>query len=153
SPPEERAPLLREAVEVLSTSAARLPRARAALELGVAERAAGERDRAEETLRAALELADEIGAPALVAIAREELRALGLRPRRAARSGVDALTPSERRVADLAAQGLSTPQIAHRLFITRKTVESHLGQAYRKLGISGRPELAPALGEPAEEAA
>jgi DNA-binding CsgD family transcriptional regulator len=153
SPPDERVPLLREAVEVLSSSAARLPRARASLELGVAERAAGERDRAEETLRAALELADEIGAPALVAIAREELRGLGLRPRRAARSGVDALTPSERRVADLAAQGLSTPQIAHRLFITRKTVESHLGQAYRKLGISGRPELAPALAGPAEEAA
>ncbi|MGH2937359.1 MAG: helix-turn-helix domain-containing protein, partial [Solirubrobacterales bacterium] len=59
------------------------------------------------------------------------------------------LTPSERRVADLAAQGLSTPQIAHRLFITRKTVESHLGQAYRKLGVAGRGELAPILREPA----
>jgi DNA-binding CsgD family transcriptional regulator len=145
APAEERVALLAEAVEVLEASPARLPRARALLELGVAERGAGERDRAQETLRAALELADEIGAPRLIADAREELRALGRRPRRAARSGVDSLTPSERRVADLAAQGLSTPQIAHRLFITRKTVESHLGQAYRKLGIPGRADLPPAL--------
>ena len=145
--PEERPALLAEAVAVLETSPARLPRARAMVELGAAERAAGERERAQETLRAALELADETGAPRLVAEAREELRALGRRPRRAARSGVDALTPSERRVADLAAQGLSTPQIAHRLFITRKTVESHLGQAYRKLGVAGRAELAPILRE------
>jgi DNA-binding CsgD family transcriptional regulator len=146
APPEERLPLLAEAVTVLETSPARLPRARALLELGAAERGAGERERAQETLRAALELADEIGAPRVVAEAREELRALGRRPRRAARSGIDALTPSERRVADLAAQGLSTPQIAHRLFITRKTVESHLGQTYRKLGITGRAELSPLLG-------
>jgi DNA-binding CsgD family transcriptional regulator len=145
APPEDRPALLAEAVAVLETSPARLPRTRAMLELGAAERAAGERDQAQETLRAALELADEIGAPRLVAEARDELRALGRRPRRAARSGVDALTPSERRVADLAAQGLSTPQIAHRLFITRKTVESHLGQAYRKLGVAGRAELGPIL--------
>lgn len=147
APPEERVPLAAEAVAVLDTSPARLPRAHALLELGAAERAAGERERAQETLRTALELADEIGAPRLVTTAREELRALGRRPRRAARSGIDALTPSERRVAALAAQGLSTPQIAHRLFITRKTVESHLGQAYRKLGIAGRAELAPLLGQ------
>lgn len=147
--PGERPALLAEAVAVLKTSPARLPRARALLDLGAAERAAGERDRAQETLRAVLELADEIGAPGLVAEAREQLRALGRRPRRAARSGIDALTPSERRVADLAARGLSTPQIAHRLFITRKTVESHLGQAYRKLGVSGRAELAPLLDQSA----
>jgi DNA-binding CsgD family transcriptional regulator len=143
--PDARPALLAEAVAILEASPARLPRARATLELGVAERAAGENDRAQDSLRAALELADEIGAPRLVAEAREQLRALGHRPRRAARSGVDSLTPSERRVADLAAQGLSTPQIAHRLFITRKTVESHLGQAYRKLGISTRTDLAPLL--------
>jgi DNA-binding CsgD family transcriptional regulator len=149
APPEERVALLAEAVTVLETSPARLPRARAQLELGIAERGAGERDRAEATLRAALELADEIGAPRIVADAREELRALGRRPRRAARTGVEALTPSERRVAELAAQGLSTPEVAHRLVITRKTVESHLGQAYRKLGIAGRAELGPILREPA----
>ncbi len=147
--PAARTALLAEAVAVLETSPARLPRARALAELGAAERAAGERERAQETLRAALELADEIGAPRLVADVRGELRALGRRPRRAARTGVDALTPSERRVADLAARGLSTPQIAHRLFITRKTVESHLGQTYRKLEIAGRAELAPILREPA----
>jgi DNA-binding CsgD family transcriptional regulator len=143
--PTERPVLLGEAVAVLAASPARLPRARATLELGIAERAAGETDRALDSLRAALELADEIGAPRLVAEAREELRALGRRPRRAARSGIDSLTPSESRVAALAAQGLSTPQIAHRLFITRKTVESHLGQTYRKLGISTRAALPTAL--------
>jgi DNA-binding CsgD family transcriptional regulator len=143
--PEDRPALLAEAVAVLATSPARLPRARATLELGVAERAAGDRNGAQESLRAALELADDVGAPRLVAEAREQLRALGRRPRRAARTGIEALTPSERRVADLAAQGLSTPQIAHRLFITRKTVESHLGQSYRKLGISTRTDLAPLL--------
>jgi DNA-binding CsgD family transcriptional regulator len=146
-PPVEAVPLLREAVLVLDVSPARLPRARALLELGTVERLSGAAS-AEETLRRALELADEIGAPRLVAAAKEELRALGLRPRRTARSGIDALTPSERRVADLAAAGLSTTQIAHRLFITRKTVESHLGQTYRKLGISGRTELAAALADP-----
>ena len=77
--------------------------------------------------------------------ARSELNALGRRPRRSARTGVAALTPSERRVAELAAAGLSTPDIAHRLYVTRKTVESHLGQAYRKLEIGGRGELAEAL--------
>jgi DNA-binding CsgD family transcriptional regulator len=152
APPGDRVPLLTEAVAVLEASPARLPRARALLELGAAERGAGDRAAAEQTLRAALELADEISAPGLVAAAREELRALGLRPRRAARSGIDALTPSERRVADLAAQGLSTPQIAHRLVITRKTVESHLGQTYRKLDISGRADLAAALAAPVDAA-
>jgi DNA-binding CsgD family transcriptional regulator len=57
------------------------------------------------------------------------------------------LTVSERRVAKLAADGLSNPEIAQALFVTRKTVETHLGRAYRKLGISGRGELANALGE------
>jgi len=56
--------------------------------------------------------------------------------------GIDALTPSERRVADLAAEGLSNRAIAETLFVTVKTVEMHLGHAYRKLGIRSRRELA-----------
>jgi DNA-binding CsgD family transcriptional regulator len=146
---EESFAHLEAAVAVLADSPARYPRARALFELGAARARRGDAGGAEEPLREALELADEFGAAPLVALARRELAAIGRRPRRAARSGVEALTPSERRVADLAAQGLSTPQIAHRLFITRKTVESHLGQAYRKLGVAGRAGLAPILRESA----
>ncbi|HEV2813455.1 MAG TPA: helix-turn-helix transcriptional regulator, partial [Solirubrobacteraceae bacterium] len=71
-----------------------------------------------------------------------ELRAGGSRPRRAARSGTAALTPSERRVAKLAAAGLASADIAQRLFVSRKTVETHLQRCYRKLGIHSRRELA-----------
>ena len=62
-------------------------------------------------------------------------------------TGVEQLTVSERRVAELAAAGNSNPEIAQSLFVTRKTVETHLGRVYRKLGISGRDHLARALGE------
>jgi DNA-binding CsgD family transcriptional regulator len=55
------------------------------------------------------------------------------------------LTASERRVAELAAEGLSNPEIAQALYVTRKTVETHLGHVYRKLGISGRGRLARAM--------
>jgi DNA-binding CsgD family transcriptional regulator len=59
--------------------------------------------------------------------------------------GIDALTPSERRVADLAAEGLSNRAIAETLFVTVKTVAVHLGRAYGKLDIRGRPQFAAAL--------
>lgn len=139
--------LLEDAVAVLDESPSRLERARALLELGSALRKAGRRADAREPLRRALELGDAFGAQPLVRRARTELRAVGERPRRAARSGASALTPSERRVAELAAQGMSTPRIADELVVSRKTVESHLGRAYRKLGIAGRTALPEALGE------
>jgi DNA-binding CsgD family transcriptional regulator len=62
------------------------------------------------------------------------------------RSGVDALTPSERRVADLGAEGLTNREIAQALFVTEKTVEGHLAHAYRKLDIQTRTGLGQALG-------
>jgi DNA-binding CsgD family transcriptional regulator len=68
-----------------------------------------------------------------------------VRPRREALSGVDSLTPSERRVADLAAAGRTNRDVAQALFVTPKTVEVHLSNAYRKLGIRSRRELAGAL--------
>jgi DNA-binding CsgD family transcriptional regulator len=85
----------------------------------------------------------------VVAQAREELRAAGARPRRPWRTGVDALTPSELRVARLAAQGRSNREIAYELYVTLKAVEGHLARAYAKLGIDGRNQLARAL--PAEK--
>ena len=74
-----------------------------------------------------------------------ELRAAGGRPRRFELSGAESLTPSERRVCALAAEGSSNPQIAQALFVTRRTVETHLTNAYRKLDIGSRDELVGAL--------
>ena len=70
-----------------------------------------------------------------------ELAAVGVRPRSTERSGADSLTPSERRVARLAAERGHQPEIAQSLFVTEKTVETHLGRAFRKLDISSRRQL------------
>ena len=75
----------------------------------------------------------------------EELVVAGARPQRLAFSGVDALTASERRVAELAVRGLRNREIAEALFVSLKTVEVHLGRAYTKLGIKGRSQLPEAL--------
>ena len=124
---------------------ARLDHARSVVELGAALRRAGRRREARERLRAGLELAHRCGSAALTAQAREELAAAGARPRRIPLTGIDALTPSERRVAQLAAAGMANREIAQTLFITRKTVEMHLGRTYRKLDVAGRDALGEAL--------
>ncbi|HEV2814155.1 MAG TPA: helix-turn-helix transcriptional regulator, partial [Solirubrobacteraceae bacterium] len=80
----------------------------------------------------------------------EELAAAGPRAERASRRGREALSPSERRVAQLAAKGWSNREIAEELFVTRKAVEWHLRNAYVKLGIGSRRELPEALGVPAQ---
>jgi DNA-binding CsgD family transcriptional regulator len=79
--------------------------------------------------------------------ARTELAAAGARPRRIRLSGVDALTPSQRRVADLAAQGLTTKLIAEELFVSPKTVEFHLRHVYRALDVGSRDQLAQVWGQ------
>ena len=99
-------------------------------------------------MRAGLELARICGAAPLAARAEEELRATGASPRDVIRSGVDELTTSERRVARMAAEGMSNKQIAQALFVTVKTVETHLYRTYQKLDVSSRAQLAHAL-EPA----
>jgi DNA-binding CsgD family transcriptional regulator len=87
------------------------------------------------------------GTRALAERARTESRAAGGRSSDPAGTGLEQLTASERRVAELAAQGDSNPEIAQALFVTRKTVETHLGHVYRKLDISGRGELGRALAD------
>ena len=77
--------------------------------------------------------------------ARAELLAAGARPRRRALTGLEALTASERRVAELAAAGMSNSEIAQALFVTLNTVEGHLRHAYQKLSISSRGQLPAAL--------
>ncbi|MFL5885651.1 MAG: LuxR C-terminal-related transcriptional regulator, partial [Thermoleophilaceae bacterium] len=144
---ERRIELLAEAADVLADAPARLERARALTDLGAALRQANRRIAAREPLRLALDLADACGARPLAERARQELRAAGGRPRRPRTSGVEALTASERRIAAMAARGMSNPEIAQALFVTKKTVEAHLGGAYRKLGIRSRTQLAGALEE------
>jgi DNA-binding CsgD family transcriptional regulator len=141
--------LLVEAVDVLSGSPARLEHAKARTELGAALRRANRRAEAREQLRQGLELATICGAGSLAARAESELLATGARPRRIALSGVESLTPSERRVAELAAEGPTNREIAQALFVTQRTVEVHLTSIYRKLAISSRSQLAAALAEPA----
>ena len=129
---------LRESVWLLAPTRARLEHARSLVELGAALRRGQRRGEAREPLAAGLEQADACGADRLVARAREELEASGARPRRIARSGLDALTPSELRVARRAAEGRSNLEIAQELYVTTKTVEAHLSAAYAKLGLAGR---------------
>ena len=109
-------------------------------------RRAGRRTDAGRALGEALELARACGARLLQERADAELEVAGTRVQRAARRGADALSPSERRVVALAIEGLSNRQIAEALFVTRKAVEWHLGNAYRKLDVRSRGELAGALG-------
>jgi len=136
---------LREAAEVLAASGARLEHARALVELGAALRRANQRTAAREPLRTGLDLAHRCGAVRLAERARAELLTTGAKPRRAVLTGLEALTASERRVAELAAAGMSNPEIAQALFVTLSTVEGHLRHVYRKLSISSRGQLPDAL--------
>ncbi len=136
---------LEEAVEVLEAGEAPLPLVHAHVALGTSLRRLGARKRAQEQTAAGFDLATGIGATVLADRALAELHALGARPRRAARWGPDALTPSERRVAELAAAGLSNKDIAQELFVSPRTVGNQLQRAYLKLAIRSRQELSAAL--------
>ena len=137
--------LLRQAVGTLRDSPAPLELARALIDLGSALRRRGSRAEARELLREGLDIAHGRGGAALADQARDELVIAGGRPRRDALRGRDALTPSELRVAQMAAGGQTNRQIAQALFVTQRTVENHLTSSYGKLGISSRPELCAAL--------
>jgi len=137
--------MLREAEGLLAGSTARLEHARALVDLGAALRRMGHRRDARTTLARGLDLADRIGARLLLDRAASELRAAGARPRRRALVGRDALTPSEVRVAGLAAAGRTNREIAQTLFVTPKAVEFHLANTYQKLGIASRQDLAGVL--------
>ncbi|MDP2712806.1 MAG: AAA family ATPase [Solirubrobacteraceae bacterium] len=139
--------LLEEAAALVAPSEARLEHCRAQLQLGTALRRAGRRSEAGRALGEALEIARACGARLVEERALSELEVAGARLQRAALRGADALSPSERRVVALAIEGLSNRQIAEALFVTRKAVEWHLGNAYRKLDVRSRHELADALSE------
>ena len=138
---------LEEACSLLEGAPARLEHAKALAAVGGVLRRARRPTEAREPLRRALELADSCGAQPLADHVRAEIYASGGRPRTTALRGVLALTASERRVADLAAEGQTNRDIAQALYVTPKTVEVHLSNAYRKLGIESRRELPRALAE------
>jgi DNA-binding CsgD family transcriptional regulator len=137
--------LLEESVAVSEESTARLAHARSLAALGAALRRDRRPSEAREPLRRALELATACDSPGLAEQARGELYAAGARPRTDALSGPASLTASERRVVDLAVSGETNRDIAQSLFVTPKTIEVHLSNAYRKLGIRSRRELAGVL--------
>lgn len=146
--------LLEEAVTVLEGSEGRLDHAVALIELGALLRRTGSRAAAREPLRGGMDLAARCGATAYADRAHAELVAAGARPRRDRRflSGPESLTPSEMRVARLAADGLTDRAIAQRLYVTQAAVQFHLRNCFRKLGIRARRDLAAALASPAGSA-
>lgn len=143
---EERIEMLEEAVTLLDGTLLRAAHTNALLELGVALRRHGRRADARAPLREAIDLARRRGAVLIARRASEELQATGEKVRSYAPIGVESLTPSERRVAELAASGMTNRQIAQSLFVTVKTVEAHLSAAYDKLDIESRRQLPAALG-------
>jgi DNA-binding CsgD family transcriptional regulator len=146
-PRADRSEALDAALAILAPTSARLEHARVLLDLGATLRAAGRRTAARQPLLEALTLTARCGARTLERRARAELGAIGVRPRTTERSGTASLTPSEQRVVELAADGHTNPEIAQRLFVTEKTVETHLGRAFRKLGVTSRRQLRDALAD------
>jgi DNA-binding CsgD family transcriptional regulator len=140
-----RVALCERGLGVLDGVAAVLQRVRLRLELGSALAQMGRRIEARAALRPALADADAVGAVLLAQRARRELAATGLRPRQAALEGVAALTPRQRQVCELAAAGKGNRAIAQELFLSVKTVETHLAAGYRKLGVNARADLAAQL--------
>ncbi|GGZ21288.1 helix-turn-helix transcriptional regulator [Streptomyces poonensis] len=138
--------LMEEADGLLAGRPDTLERARTLIALGSALRRAGQRNAARRRLTAGMELAHGIGATVLDHEAGAELRLAGVRLARTGARACAALTPAEERVAQKAVEGLSNREIAQALFVTVKTVEWHLSQAYAKLGIGRRSELSQALG-------
>jgi DNA-binding CsgD family transcriptional regulator len=136
---------LEQGAALLEGCGAPLEHARALVDLGATRRRAGQRADARDQLRRGLDLASACGATVLAQRARTELVAAGAKPRRERTTGADALTASERRVAEMAAEGMTNRQIAEALFVTQHTIAKHLTHAYEKLGIKQRTELAAAL--------
>jgi DNA-binding CsgD family transcriptional regulator len=144
--------LLRDAVEELDGPDTHLEQARARADLGALLRRSNRRAEARHPLRQAADTAYHVGAVSLAARAESELRATGARPRRILLTGLEALTASERRIAELAAEGLTNREIAQILFVTTRTVEGHLTNVFQKLDVQARTSLPAALAAPTQAA-
>ena len=102
-------------------------------------------------LRAARDTFDALGCAPWGEQARRELRASGERSRRRVPEARDQLTAQELQIAQLAAQGLSNREIGQRLFLSHRTISTHLYRVFPKLGITSRAELGTALAPVAVE--
>jgi DNA-binding CsgD family transcriptional regulator len=134
-----------EAIGRLGGTRLRPELARAHLLYGEWLRRERRRTDAREQLRTAVQMLDTIGMEAYAARARRELRAAGGTARRTAVTTVVQLTSQEAQIARLAAEGLSNPEIAFRLFLSPRTVQYHLGKVFTKLGITSRGQLSRSL--------
>jgi DNA-binding CsgD family transcriptional regulator len=134
-----------EAVAVLDGIEAELHRAAALVDLGVVQWETGAVDQAHDHLQDGYALARTIGARSVWLRAARYIKRAGGRPDLGRIGGVNALTTQERAAAERAAAGATNRQIADDMVLTQRTVEQYLTSAYRKLGITGRPQLAAAL--------
>jgi DNA-binding CsgD family transcriptional regulator len=141
----DRLELLGAAVDEVADTQLRLEHVKALAALGAAQRRTGQRTLARRTLTAGLDLAEACGAIAVANGIREELSIAGARQRRHHLDGAAALTASQLRISTLAAAGATNHEIAQALFLTPKTIERHLTNAYATLGIASRKDLAAAL--------
>jgi DNA-binding CsgD family transcriptional regulator len=142
----ERLRMLRQAVDILDGGECRLDLARALIRLGRTQLDSGDSRAARPVLISGLELAVSCQTQRLADAARQALQAAGGRV--AESTGRTVLTASERRVAELVVQGFGNQEVAGQLSISKRTVDTHLGRIYRKLGISGRNRLREALAMP-----
>jgi DNA-binding CsgD family transcriptional regulator len=142
----DRALLLKAAAEY-ERGPRPLSRALALEEAGALSKESGDTDSAISSLQTAAAIYESLAAAYDLARAESHLRDLGIRrarPRRGARpqTGWDSLTETERKVVAHVAEGLTNPEIARRMFVSPRTVSTHLKHIFKKLGITSRVELA-----------
>ncbi|WP_412518468.1 AAA family ATPase [Actinomadura madurae] len=155
SDPAASAALAAEAADLLAKAGRRPEAGRAELAAGVAHAAAGERTAARERLRAAAETFEACGMRGLLAQTVREQRRLGVRvpttpapqgrPKGAKKDLPFGLSPREHEIALLVAEGKSNQQIAEQLFLSVRTVETHLSRVFAKIGVSSRVGVATAM--------
>ncbi|MGM1057983.1 ATP-binding protein [Saccharothrix sp. Mg75] len=147
SPPDAAEPLYRAALGAVPVDWP-FERARVQLALGAWLRRHRRPAESRVVLQAAREVFDALGASAWADRARQELRAAGTSSPRQDPAAVDRLTSTELHVAQLAAQGLTNREIGERLYVSPRTVSTHLQRMFPKLGVTSRGELAAVLPTP-----